>query len=443
MNLWRSDAVKKDDRKSAVLQTPIESALTSWYDRPLSDWWCVFCWLVATLPILVPTRLFGALSTDDAFESVFSTWAVAHGHLSCTFPPGTPPGDPGIAPLYPLFSGGIAALFRIGHRVAFPSLAALGPHCESAVAVMDHWSIQSGALLPTLRIGYLTWLVLIAGLVAFLRASGLGRTRWEPAALLLAVSAPPTFMALSEDFHPQDLLAMGLVLAALACSLRDRWAWAGGLLGLAVTSQQFALLVLGPLIVVAPQYRRVRCVATAIGTGALIVLPMLAFTSGRALRAIIIGSGNTPSIGGTVLWEFHIHGPLLVGLSRVLPIMLSVALAWWALRRLGPAVLEPVPLTALVTASLSLRLLLEDNLFAYYFMPLTVFLIVLTAIRHRIDWWLPAWLFLTVLAFSKLPSVGSLAIQSIPSWFWQVVLLTFVVPLAVKPLVQFDQEGPH
>ena len=45
---------------------------------------------------------------------------------------------------------------------------------------------------------------------------------------------------------------MGLILGALACVRRDLWRWAGVLLALAVLSQQYALLVAVPLLVVAP-----------------------------------------------------------------------------------------------------------------------------------------------------------------------------------------------
>ena len=52
---------------------------------------------------------------------------------------------------------------------------------------------------------------------------------WEPVLLI---------------FHPQDLACLGLALIGSAFALRHRWVWAGVFLGLAITSQQFALLVL-------------------------------------------------------------------------------------------------------------------------------------------------------------------------------------------------------
>ena len=72
--------------------------------------------------------------------------------------------------------------------------------------------------------------------------------------------APPVWMPLLQFFHPQDIMATGLALGALASVRRDRWVCAGVLVALALTSQQFALLVLAPLIVVVPQKFRARFV---------------------------------------------------------------------------------------------------------------------------------------------------------------------------------------
>ena len=72
--------------------------------------------------------------------------------------------------------------------------------------------------------------------------------------------------------------------------------WAGG------DVARFALLVLVPLIVVAPANRRMRFATAATGAAVAIVLPMVAWLSSWlcALGPVFIGSGNTPSVGGTV-----------------------------------------------------------------------------------------------------------------------------------------------
>ncbi|HVB92245.1 MAG TPA: hypothetical protein VND70_09125, partial [Acidimicrobiales bacterium] len=174
-------------------------------------------------------RLSGGPANGDAVESVYLTWAIAHGHLACTYLSEATlhhAASPAAAPLWPLISGAFAALARIGHHVAFPSQSALGPHCSTAIRAMTRWANRSGAFWSTTRLGYLSWLALLAGVVVLLRASGRGRCWWEPATLVLLAVIPCVMAPLSEDFHPQDLVVMGLTFMGLACAQRRRWAWA-------------------------------------------------------------------------------------------------------------------------------------------------------------------------------------------------------------------------
>jgi hypothetical protein len=375
----------------------------------------------------------------DVLESVFSIWAIAHGHLSCSYPPGNSRYYPLIAPLYPLLAGGFAALGRIGHGVAFPSQAALGHTCSTAIAAMTRWSSNAGAVLPTIRIGYLSWLVLMAGVIALLRACGRGRCWWEPVTLTIVAFVAPVWMCVQEYFHPQDLVAMGLALCGIACARRGWWGWAGVFLGLAFTSQQFALLIAAPLVVVAPSDRRLRLVGSGVGAAMVVIAPLIIVTSGQAARAVLIGSGNSPSVGGTLLWELHLHGPALVVVSRVLPIALAMALAWWALQRLGPAALDPIPLLSLIATSLCLRLVFEENLFGYYFMAITVMLIILDVVRGRIRGTLIAWIALVTLAFDPVPWGIDPLRSSVPRYLWQLLLVPSSLALAAHPLLTFDR----
>jgi hypothetical protein len=479
------------------------SAWRSWLDRSLSGWWCAFGWLAATVVFMGLVRLCGGPSEGDLNESAYSTWAIAHGQIACAYPPATSfhfasiayPG-PFIAPLWTMLSGAVGAMFPIGHGVSFPTQAALGAHCSGASEAMYKWSVASSAAASTIRLGYLGWLALMAGLVALLRASGRGRRGWEPVTLVFVACMPVVWMPLVQYFHPQDFLAVGLILGTIACVRRGFWAWAGVLIALAVMSQQFALLALAPLALLAPSARRVRFFGGVAVTAVLILLPLTIITSGRVVRAMLLGSGNTESYGGTVLWELHFHGPTLVFLSRVLPIALSILLARWSVRRLGPIALDPIPLISLIATSLSLRLVFEQNLFGYYFMALAVTLIALDVVSGRIRGQLVAWLALVALAFSPVqgglisnivawsypeheyapilfmmvtlglivhdarrgqirgylvaslllaasafgtsPWAGNPIRHALPTWLWQVVLVTTGVGLALKPLLQLQ-----
>ncbi len=315
--------------------------------------------------------------------------------MACAFQPYLAGSTPPAAPLYPLLSGGIAAIAQIGHVVPFPPATAFGPSCDRAIGAVDYWASHAGALDPTAWLGILGWLALVFGVVVWLRASGRGRCGWEPMTLIALACLPPVWLCVQSTFHPQDLLAIGLALAALASACRGRWVGAGILVALAVLSQQFALLVAAPLLVLAPGKHRISYAGAALTTGALVVLPLLAMSGSNALRAATLGSQDqsAPSGTGTILWEWHLYtGALGVFITRGAPIIVSLAVAWWASRRLGPTALKPAALISVVAFSVGLRLLFEVRLFGYYYMALAVSLVLVDIVGGRIRNSLVAWL---------------------------------------------------
>jgi hypothetical protein len=452
----------------------------AWFNAPLSGWWCALGWGLATALFAAFVTCLGGFSGSDTFESVFSTWAIAHGQLACAFPHGFRV----TAPLYPLLSGGIAAYSHIGHSVAFPSRSTMGPHCDMAFPIINRWSFAAQANDTTVKIGFLGWAALMTGVIALLRTTRRGRSRWEFAVALLVAAAPPVWTCLQSTFHPEDLLAMGLILGAVACARRGSWAGAGLLIGLAFLSQQFALLVAVPLLVLAPSSRRVSYAFTACLTVAVVAVPLMIASSGSAAESIVFGTGTTGGIGGSVLSQLNLHGVPLLVLSRIAPLAIAALLAWVAVRRLGARALEPVALFSLVTVSLGLRLVFEQQIFLYYFMGLAVSLILLDVICGRIRGTLVAWLLLVPTVFLEEISntsaldhalrgavilvavavvVGralrvtpirnlapwcALAAASLvgwsnspllydpPPWFWQVVLVGWGVALAATPLLR-------
>ena len=386
---------------SLVKDVDAASAEPSWFSRPLSGWWCALGWCLATGAFVGLVVLFGGIFAGDSFESTYSTWAVAHGHVSCMYPPHPRQVTTYAAPLYPLLSAGVAAITQIGHGTAFPSAAALGGHCQAAVHALNKWSLMAGVKDATLRLGFLSWLYLLVGLIWLLRASGRGRCGWEPTTAILVACLPPVWWCLEFFFHPQDLVAMGFALAAMACALRSQWVAAGILVALAVLTQQFALLVALPLLIVAPAGARARFVGAASATGLLVVGPLLALTSGSAARFIFLGSGDAVGRGGTLLWELQLNGAPLVVFSRIVPLALSLVLARFVAKRLGRAALQPTALIALVALSLTLRLVFEENMFGYYYMALAVCLVLLDVLQGRIRASLIAWLAMVTIAYSE------------------------------------------
>jgi uncharacterized membrane protein len=240
-------------------------------------------------------------------------------------------------------------------------------------------------------------------------------------------------MCLVEYFHPQDLLALGLALGGLACAMRGKWSWAGVLLGLALVSQQYALLVFAPLLVLVPRKQLVRFVGSAMISGAIIAVPLIVLTNGRAFTSVVVGTGES-STSSSLLVQTGVHGSLLYVLSRFLPIALAIALAWWAHQRLGRFVLDPIPLASLISTSLSFRLIFEVNVWGYYFMAVAVFLVVLDVVRGRVRTALVIWLALVTWAAIHV-FVNHPSHQPIPVWFWQAVLVCIATTLAIRPLL--------
>jgi hypothetical protein len=207
-------------------------------------------------------------------------------------------------------------------------------------------------------------------------------------------------MPLTDYFHPMDILAMGLALGALAAIRRDAWVAAGALIGLAYTSQQYALLIGALIFILAPAGRRLRFALATLVTVSAIGIPLLVVTSGRALRAILVGTGFSPTYAATLLNGTGLHGSTLTDVARFAPLLATVVLAVWVVRRMGAAALDPDILVALLALSLSLRLVFEVDLWGYYFMPLSVSLLLLDVMRGHVRSQTIAWLALVTLVFN-------------------------------------------
>jgi len=394
-------------------------------------WGCVIGWIVATAVYVTICTVVGISTEGDARVSVFIGWALAHGHFACGYPPGYVSRNLA-APIYPLISGAASAIFRIGHGVAFPSNASLGPHCASAYAAMDQWAQRSRAWVPTLRVGFVGWLALAAGATALIRASGRGRSRWEPVSLILLAFTPPVAMSLVEYFHPQDLLAVGLALAALACVTRGRWAGAGILLGIALMTQQFSVLVFAPLLVLVPRSRLGTFTGTTISVGLLVAIPVVLLTSGRAIRSIFLGTGGQ-LYSFSLFDETGLHRPLIFVFARFFPIAAALLITWWFHERLGAQLLNPGHLLSLVTLCLCLRLVFEVNVLGYYFMAVATTLLLGDVLRGRLRLSLVVWLALvTVVTLNVFDTSASLHAVV----FWQVVLVASALALALGPLLE-------
>lgn len=478
--------------------------LRAFLDRRIPLIWCFIGWIGASAVYYVLVGVLGGPVEGDSAETVYSTWSFAHGDLACAYPHLGKYQLNNLArpyslasPLYSLISGAAAAILRIGHDVAFPTRSEFGPNCKYAIVDMFNWSAKSSAILPTIRLSYLVWPILMGGIIALVRAAGRGGRMWEPFTLLIVACTPTVLMCITYYFHPEDLLAMALILAAMAAVISKRWSLAGVLIGLGYCAQPFAILVAAAILVVAPGRQRLQYVLGAVVAVLVVDVPLVIATSGRAFKNIALGSSRAGiinrSVGGTVLWEADLHGVPLFLCSRVAPILVVMAIAWWAHRRLGSRLLRPIPLVSLMATAVIMRLVFEVNLFGYYFMAASVSLLVLEVVRGHFRGTVLAWIGIVTIAFNPINAgffsnltghtldlyravpilvmalmvasvvvdaayhrfraykivwivVASVAGQSMigtfrepifraPHWLWQVVLVPIALGLAIKPLL--------
>jgi len=381
---------------------------------PLTVLGVVSCW-VLLLAVL------GGPSWGDAGEWLTSSFAVRAGALHCLYPPltsapsGSPQPGPWIAPLWPLLDGGLQALGQVvslGHSTPIParSSSAFSAGCSTTVVALSTWANRARAIPEALWLGALALLPLLCGVVAWCRAARRGGQRAEVVALLLIGLSPAIFEAVSSVAHPQDLVTLGLGLLAAALVLRSRVFAAGLAVALAVFTQQSALLVGIALLAILPWRAAWRFGLAAGGAAAVGLLALLLTTSSSALRAVLVGSGATPSAGGTWLQLVGGSAAWVTIAARGLPLVVAAAVAVAVRSHRRGASLEAVPLAAVVATALLARLVFEVNFFGYYLAGVTAALVALEValgILRSITW---CWLVLVLVSFDPI------ATSPWPSW---------------------------
>lgn len=233
-----------------------------------------------------------------------------------------------------LWGGGQLAVYRM---VALP--------CLLAAAVLGVW------------------------LVAQMRTAGRSML-WRAVALGVCVANPLTLRAL-ELGHPEELLGGALCVAAVLLAARDQPVWAGLALGLAIANKEWALLAVGPvLLVLAPRpgawrWRQlVLCLICACAVITIVLGPLALISPGGLADARgattpqqeifmpwqvwwFLGASNHMSastgVGGafplSAAWSTHpewrLTPPWLTGLTHPLIIVIGIGLAGavWLQRR--------------------------------------------------------------------------------------------------------------
>jgi hypothetical protein len=361
----------------------------------------------------------------DSQESAVPAVAIEHGAFSCAYPETNRSSVP---PLYPLLAGGTLA--ATGSRFIVGPWVRTGASCPELSADRIGPGYPQWSFLLT---GLICWPFLLAGFVLLVEVAGRGHTRLEVLGTWLLGLLPAITSAYVDEFHPEDLLALGFILLGIALAARQRWLGTGVCIGLALCSKQYAALAAVPLFICAPGWRRLRYAAAALGTAAVVLVP-LGLLMGRGMLDALIGRYATSSDGATLIGQLHLHGAPLVAVSRVLPLVLGGAVALIARARLGEAVCRPLPLTALLAVSMILRLVFEINLYSYYFIAATVCVLAVDLVAGRLRAATVAWLLVTGVLYPPVYETLVPLQEHAPLVAQGADLLT-ALALAVRPLV--------
>lgn len=238
------------------------------------------------------------------------------------------------------------------------------------------------------------WLVLgpyesaVAGIAllaadAWARRLGVGRAR----RVVLAGAGAAALWGVTVWGHPEDAVAVGLLLYAGLLVLDGRVAGAGWLLGASVAVQPLVLLGVPVLLAAVGWRRSIGLVARAAALPALLVGVPLVHDPRDTLRAVV-DQPNFPRIDHVTPWTAlapHLggHGASLAvagGPGRLAAVLLAVALVPWVAHRRH----DPRSVLWALGIALGLRVVTESVLDPFYLWPpLAVGLVAAAAVGSR------------------------------------------------------------
>lgn len=334
---------------------------------------------------------------DRAFSRSVAGVTVALGAALAVRAPGLGdyPTDAGPA-LTSVAHGNLSAFFSHQPAMGPVSLYARAPFVAVGAALhagpvgLYRWG--SFACLLVLAL-FASW----AGAVAMKRGSG----RMAPVIISLICLLNPLVNDALYWGHPEELLAAALAAGAVLAASEQEALLTGVLLGLAVASKQWAIVVIVPALLILRQ-RRMHALALAAAVGGGLTLPMFlanphAFS--QSLRYIstpqpvvtvfswlyplspehtvhisnIFGDART-FIGHRVVGVEALVRPLIVALGLAIPLLL------WTRGRRRP---DQQAMLLGMTLVLILRCALDPGSAAYYHLPALLTLIVLDVVSAR------------------------------------------------------------
>jgi len=349
------------------------------------------------------------LDPSDQWGTVLASVALVHGHLSGIYTAST-----GLVtfPGYVVLMAPVAAVFSALHLEMGPQLAAYG--------APTGWVLVGPFEL-------LTSSVALFGADA--AAERLGVTGWRRVGLALVGAAVLSEVTLGWG-HPEDALAIGLVLYAVLAADRSSAKQAAWLLGIAVAVQPLAVVAAGAVggVVAARAGRRalVELVVPLVLPSAVVLAgPLVA--SWHSTVHVLIDQPNYPSFNHPTPWTSllpRLHQRFVAvpaGPGRLAATVVSLVAGYVVCRRRPamPSVLW------IVAVALFLRVVSESVLDPYYLWPVLAVTLVLAAGLPAWRWWSTAAAALSLTWFSGVRLGG------VWPW-WSVVVLGLGTGLALS-----------
>ncbi len=291
--------------------------------------------------------------------------------------------------------------------------------------------LTDGGLAPSLPpwyrsqglLGVVAWLVLAAGGLVVLRASGADTPARMAALVALLAFLPAASSAIVQLFHPQDMLSLGLALLALSQVLRRRFIVAGLLFGGAVLTKQYAVLLFLPALVVAPDVKaRLRLAAAALVLFVAGLAPFFASAPRATIENLSGFSAGGAVSGATVLSLAGWSTTVVSAVARDVPVLFAIGVCLWAYARRGPWLRRPEALLALCLACVGSRLVFESVIFPYYLLATSVAFFLLDLVAQRSPHRSLAWI--AGSAFFVAVHPGNEAVNAIGTLVFAVLAVT-------------------
>ena len=269
---------------------------------------------------------------------------------------------------------------------------------------------------------------------------GVALAKWLPASsrsrvigsliVLLAVATPAAADALDLG-HPEEILGASLSVGAVVACLQGRNALAAVLLGLALSTKQWALLAIGPVMLAAGRTYWWRVSAGAAAITALLLLPLL-LSDHQRFEAATREAASAPTKALSQSWWYLLDRSLPAWLPQytkpaiVLSAVPLTLLVYWRRTGVGRA----LPLMALLFL---IRCVFDPQTQYYYHLPLLLTLLAWDVQkRRRMPYTTLAAIAALIVTNSYLASPSGLYTASVFYFCWTLTLAAYLVVVLVQ-----------